>query len=250
MMKNLKWKRTLLWATGAIGTALLIDKIAIAAPILQDVTVSSGTNIWSVLLPLATASIGVERATEIVWNYVEWLMLSSKRWLPANLKSAQYMQFKSGSSMLLGVVIGILVSNYTGMRLFEYLSEWVPTFLAGVPSVWDVIITGLIIGSGAKPAHEILGIITQFKHFLGNSAIMQRESAGAALAEGVLKLAESESKMMIDVPGVGPSRLPSPQSAMAPGGLESMGEDGEGAEELAPSRTARYVEILHNATAQ
>lgn len=250
-MMNLNWKRSLLWTTGAIGAALLFDKAAIAAPVLQDVTVSNGTNIWSVLLPLATASIGVERATEIVWNYVEWLMLSSKKWMPANLKTAQYMQFKSGSSMLLGVVIGILVSNYTGMRLFEYLSGWVPTFLDGVPSVWDVLITGVIIGSGAKPAHEILGIVTQLKHFLGNAAIMQRESAGAALAEGVLKLAESESKMMIDVPGVGPSRLPSPQAAMAPGGLESM--DGEGMEEVreaASSRTARYVDILHNATAQ
>lgn len=249
-MNNLNYKRMLLWATGAIGAALLIEKTAIAAPILQDVALSNGTSIWSVLLPLATASIGVERATEIIWNYVEWGLLLTKRWLPAHLKTAQYMQFKSGTSMLIGVIIGILISHFTEMRLFAYLSVVVPNFLQGFPLVWDVLVTGLIIGSGAKPAHEILGIITQLKHFLGNAAIMQRESAGAALAEGVLKLAESESKMMIDVPGVGPSRLPSPQSAMAPGGLESMGGEGIDGAEPAPSRTARYVEILHNATAQ
>lgn len=242
-------RRTFYWAMGGIGVAVLMSESAVAAPLLQDVTISQGTNIWSVLLPLATASIGVERATEIVWNYVEWLMLSSKRWMPANLKTAQYVQFKSGTSMLLGVVIGILVSNYTGMQLFEYLSGWVPTFLSEVPAVWDVLITGIIIGSGAKPAHEILGIITQLKSFLGNAAVMQRQAAGAAFAEGVLKLAESERQTMLDVPGVGPTGFPTPQGTVAPGGLESMGGDGADLGESAAERTARYASILENATA-
>lgn len=243
------WKQTFLWAMGGVGAAFLINKTATAAPLMQDTTLSQGTNIWSVLLPLATASIGVERATEIVWNYVEWLMLSSKRWLPANLKTAQYIQFKSGTSMLLGVVIGILVSNYTGMRLFDYLSGWVPTFLESVPAVWDVLITGIIIGSGAKPAHEILGIITQLKSFLGNASMMQRQAAGAAFADGVLKLAESEQQTMLDVPGVGLTGFPTPQGTVAPGGLESMGGDGADLGESAAERTARYASILENATA-
>lgn len=246
------WKRTFYWAIGGVGAAFLINETATAAPLLQDVTLSQGTNIWSVLLPLATASIGVERATEIVWNYAEWAMLSSKRWMPANLKTAQYVQFKSGTSMLLGVVIGILVSNFTGMQLFNYLSglDSLKNFLSGVPEIWDVLITGVIIGSGAKPAHEILGIITQLKSFLGNASVMQRQAAGAAFAEGVLKLAESERQTMLDVPGVGPTGFPTPQGTVAPDGLESMGGDGMDLGESASERTKRFARILHNVTAQ
>ncbi|MEM7128942.1 MAG: hypothetical protein AAF702_21595 [Chloroflexota bacterium] len=248
-----RWVSFMGWIFGGMGLALLIDSPALAAPLLQEA--SSGSTIWPVLVPLATASIGVERSTEVIWNYVEWAMLSSKRWQPADLKAAQYTQFKSGSSMLMGVIIGILVANYTNMRLFVYLQDYVPGFVENVPALWDTLITGLIIGSGAKPAHEILGIITQGKNFLSNASINQRESAGAALADGVLKLAESENKRMVDVPGVGPARIPMPAGAArgmpSPTGSpvpEGM-EDDPGSAPATVSDIERYVDVLHNRTA-
>lgn len=231
---------------GGIGVAMagigLDASIAKAAPLLQEVGDGATQQLWPVLLPLATAAIGVERAVEIVWNYIEWTLLSTKRWDVADLKSARYTEFKSGTSLLLGVIMGILVSNYTGMRLFDYLRPIVPTFLDGVPALWDVIITGVIIGAGAKPAHDILGIITQFKNFLGNSAIHQRESAANALAEGVLKLAQSEAQSMVEVPGIGPARI-SAQAA-------TRGMPSEPGDAAAPeSETKRYVETLRRHTA-
>ncbi|MEZ4663050.1 MAG: hypothetical protein R2911_36340 [Caldilineaceae bacterium] len=168
---------------------------------------------------------------------------------PAALKSPQYIQFKSGTSLVLGVVLGILVSNYTGMRLFDYLKPLTPRFLETVPPLWDVIITGIIIGSGAKPAHEILGILTHVKNFFSYAAINQRENAGAALAQGVLRLAESENKMMLDVPGMGPTQLPSMAGTR---GMEGMGgdEDEEAPTLTEAERTQQYVDMLRRATAR
>ncbi|MCB0060886.1 MAG: hypothetical protein KDE19_02180 [Caldilineaceae bacterium] len=201
------------------------------------------TGILPALAPLLTASVGVERAIEIIWNYIEWALLSFLQWQPEQLKTPHYQQFKSGTSMVLGMILGILVANFTGMRLFAYLSPVVPGLLDGVPATWDLLITGFLIGAGSKPAHDILGVITQLKHFLNTSAIRQRETAAAALAEGVLKLAQSEAQATVDVPGVGPARLP-----MGAASRSFSPEDEEEPEE-ASSATERYIELLHSRTA-
>ena len=139
---------------------------------------------------------------------------------------------------MLSVALGILVSNYTGMRLFDYLRPLAPNFVDSVPGVWDVIITGFIIGAGTKPVHDLLGMLTQTKNLLGNSAIKQRETAGAAVAESMLKIAQSEAQAMIDVPGVGPARL------SAPGDTSSAEEAGRDAF----STAVGYLDDIRNRT--
>jgi hypothetical protein len=110
--------------------------------------------------------------------------------------------------------------------------------------VWDVIITGVIIGAGTKPTHVLLGIITQFKNLLGSSAIHQREKASAALADGVLKLAQSDAQAMIDIPGVGPARISPPGQGMR--GIGDGDEQTPGASQ--PTSSEGYIDTLHNRT--
>jgi len=234
-------KRRRYWIIGSIGAALWLGTaLAMAAPLAQDAT-SDPTTVWSVLTPLLIAALGVERAVEIIWNYLEWLSLSVAKWQAAQLKSAQYVQFKSGTSLVLGVIIGILIANYTGMHLLDALRPLSPNFLAAVPAAWDVLITGFIIGAAAKPLHDLLGIFTQLKNFLGNSAIRQREAAGAALAEGVLKLAQSDAQAMVDVPGIGPTRLPNGANLHGLSDTEATGNGNK-------SSTEKYIELLRGRT--
>lgn len=201
------------------------------------------TGIWPVLLPILLAAVGVERAIEIIWNYLEWILLSFGRWQAEQLKSPQYLQFKSGTSLVFGVMLGIIVTNFTGIRLFELLRPGAAGLLDNMPITWDILITGFIIGAGAKPAHDLLGILTQIKFFLNTSAIRQRETAAAALADGVLKLAQSEAQAMVDVPGVGPARIPMGSAAR---GLPGEEEETDTVEK---SATERYIEILRRRTA-
>lgn len=201
------------------------------------------SGIGPALLPILTAAVGVERAIEIIWNYLEWILLSFGRWQAEQLKSPQYLQFKSGTSLVFGVMLGIIVTNFTGMRIFELLRPTSAGLLDAMPATWDILITGFLIGAGSKPAHDILGIITQIKNFLNTSAIRQRESAAAALAEGVLKLAQSEAQAMVDVPGVGPARIP-----MGAANRNLPGEEEEPVAEE-KSATERYIELLRSRTA-
>ncbi len=225
-------------------TAAAVAAMAWAAPAQaafdgQEAATSAPPSLWPILLPLVAASLAIERGVEMIWNYIDWVLLNFRRWQPAQIKSPQYVQFKSGTSLVLSVVLGILISNYTGMRLFDYLRPLVPNFVAGVPGVWDVIITGFIIGAGAKPMHDLIGMLTQTKNLLGNSAIRQREMAGAAVADSMLKIAQSEAQAMIDVPGVGPARL------SAPGDTSSSGE---AAERDAFSTAVEYLDDIRNRT--
>ena len=195
-------------------------------------------SLWPILLPLMAASLAIERMVELFWNYVDWILLNFRHWQPAQIKSPQYVQFKSGTSLVIGVVLGILISNFTGMRLFEYLRPLVPNFLDSAPGAWDVIVTGFIIGAGSKPIHDLIGMLTETKHLLGNSAIKQREIAGAAVADSMLKIAQSEAQLMIDVPGVGPARL------SAPGDADQ--EAAEGGDAF--STAVQYLDDIRNRT--
>ena len=225
----------------SIGAALLAVGLPVTAAMAQGTTDQTVTTpaIWPVLLPLMASAIAVERAVEVIWNYVDWTLLNVRGWQPADLRANQYLQFKSGTSLVLGIILGVIISNYTGMRLFDYLRPLAPRLLETVPAVWDVLITGFIIGAGTKPTHDLLGIITQTKNLLGSAAVKQREAAGAMLAEGVLKLAQSDAQALIDVPGVGPARLAQPNQQR---------DDDDETPLPTISSTDQYIRTIHEQT--
>ncbi|MCC6168904.1 MAG: hypothetical protein IT329_16910, partial [Caldilineaceae bacterium] len=71
-----------------------------------------------------------------------------------------------------------------------------------------------------------------------SAAVKQREAAGAALAEGVLKLAQSDAQALIDVPGVGPARI------------AARGQGVRDEDEMPPlvSSTEQYIQMIHDRT--
>lgn len=229
------------WSVAAATLALgLSAKSLLAAPVTQEVVENSDPSLWMVLLPLLAASLAVERLIEVLWNYIDWTLLNTRGWEPANLRASQYTHFKSGTSLVLAVVLGVIIANYTGMRLFDYLRPLTPRLLESVPAVWDVLITGFVIGAATKPIHDLLGIITQTKNLLGSSALKQREAAGSMMAEGVLKLAQSDAQAMIDVPGVGPARLAT--------GNRRHGDDDDEPLPTSISTTEQYIRTIHERT--
>jgi hypothetical protein len=100
-----------------------------------------------------------------------------------------------------------------------------------------VVVTGLIIGVTAKPIHDLIELLAELKNFMSNAAVRQREAAGAAMADGVLKLAQSEAESMLEVPGLGRTSLTGDYSART-----------EGAVADTQSPTDKYIDVLHNRT--
>jgi hypothetical protein len=224
----------MLWAL--LGGLMVAANPAVArAASGRQETGGDSFNIWLLILPIATAALIVERTIELVWNFIEWLALNFSSAKPASLKSPAYVQFKSGASLLLGVIIGLLAAKFLGLHLLDYLRPLMPGLLDNVPPTWDILIAGLVVGALSKPVHESLGILTELKNWLGGSAIRQRAAAGSELADGILKLAQSEAEGMVDVPGIGPTHIDEPG-----------GEEGEEAAPLA--KQEEYADMLRNRT--
>ncbi len=202
--------RRLGWGVfGGLFLAGALPKLTLAAGTEQAI----GTEITTVMpamVPLLGAAAGIERLMELGWHYLEWGALRFLGWRPSDLKSPGYVAFKRSTSLLAGIFLGIVVSNYSGMRLMAYLGQSLPGFLDQVPDLWDILVTGLMIGAGTKPTHDLLGIITQVKNLIGSTALKQREEAGAALADSILKLrqADAPASYRVDVPGVGATQVP------------------------------------------
>lgn len=220
----------------AILAATLSPQVAVAAPGRQD-TATADPNLWPLIAGVAAAAFAIERVMELLWNFVEWLLLSGGKRPAATLRTTHYQKFKSGASVLLGAILGIATANALNLHLFAALEFQAPAFAFDVPANWDLVITGLIIGVTAKPIHDLIGLLAETKNFMNSAAIRQREAAGASLADGVLKLAQSEAENMIDVPGMGPTRLTDDGYS---------GETPVAGEEKTP--TERYIDLLHNRT--
>lgn len=200
----------------------------------------SQASVWPLVLAIGAAAFGIERLVELLWNFIEWGLLGSRKWRPADLKTAHYLQFKSGASLLLGGILGIFIAGALNLHLFAGLQTLAPSLSVSVPANWDVVITGLVIGVTAKPIHDLIELLAEFKNFMSSAAIRQREEAGAAMADGVLKLAQSESESMIEVPGMGRTPL------SASGDYSAAGGNTASAETQTP--TDKYIDLLHNRT--
>jgi hypothetical protein len=220
-------------AVGA-GAALIWPALAQAASLNQDA--ASSPSQWPLLLALLATAFVIERLLELFWSYLEALIVRFGRQRPVALESTSYVKFKTGTSVLLAAILGILLAGLFQMQLLAALQPLALGFIGAVPVNWDAVITGLVIGLTAVPIHEIIGFLGAFRRFFASAALHQREEAGAALATGVLRLAESETQSMVEVPGMGLTQI-------APGGVGS--EDSKAAE---VSPTDRYIQIIRSRT--
>lgn len=225
-------------AAGALlfaGYVNLAPRTLYAATVHQET--SAAPSLWPLLLALFAAAFAVERLMELLWNYLEWILLNSKRMHAADLKTANYVKFKSGTSVLLGSIAGVGLAGLFTLHLFAALQPLALGFIGPIPANWDVVLSGIVVGVLAKPVHDVIGIFAGLKNFLDGAAVHRREAAGAAMADGVLKLAQSDTQAMIEVPGLGPTRLSGAYDA-----------EQNAAPVDAQSPTDKYIEILHNRT--
>ncbi|MBK8048384.1 MAG: hypothetical protein IPK16_15455 [Anaerolineales bacterium] len=192
----------------------------------------------SMMLALSVTAFGVERILELIWVIVDWALGAGKAERAVRLRSAGYRQFKIGASILLGALAGVLLANLLNLRLFTAIDALAAGFAFEVPANWDIAITGILIGLLAKPIHDLVEVLAGLKDFFRAASIHQREAAASALADGVLKLAQADQQNVVDVPGIGPTRMMDTGFAPSPG--ETPPAEG--------ASTTRYMDLLHERT--
>ena len=74
--------------------------------------------------------------------------------------SPDYRSAKGAATIVLGLMLGVIVATVGQIQAFALLG------ISAVPARMDILITGLIIGSGSYPVHSVVGILQQGKDAL------------------------------------------------------------------------------------
>ena len=116
------------------------------------------------------ATIKVQSA-EILLNDAQRRLKDAETKLSGATTSPDYRSAKSAASIILGLMLGVIIAALGQIQMFALLG------IDAVPARIDVLITGLIIGSGSYPVHSLVGILQQGKdaldglgNFLNNRA--------------------------------------------------------------------------------
>lgn len=80
--------------------------------------------------------------------------------LAAVTSSESYISAKAAASIVVGLMLGVIIAGMSQLQMFAMLGIGV------VPARVDVLVTGLIIGSGSYPVHSLVGILQQGKDTL------------------------------------------------------------------------------------
>ena len=77
--------------------------------------------------------------------------------LSAVTSSDSYINAKAAASIVIGLMLGVIIAAVGQLQMFAMLGIDI------VPANIDVLITGLVIGSGSYPVHSLVGILQQGK---------------------------------------------------------------------------------------
>ena len=211
-----RWLPAIAWAAG-LGALLAFVSVrtASAAPAAQTFPGSDAVEAWPVLVPMLAASASLERAIEVFWNLVEWFLLRVGGWQAADLRRPDYTQLKSGLSLIMAGVLGVAVTSYTDIRLLSYLQPQANGILDQVPVAWDILLSGILLGTGTKPVHDLVGTLTRLKMLVGNLGLKQRERAGLFAADATYRMREAELHGTRSMAAHQPTRRPGQQDMAA-----------------------------------
>ncbi len=98
----------------------------------------------------------------------EKLLQDAEQRLKDWLKSEPYVSLKRSASLALGIVFGLLVAFTTKLKMFQLLN------VTMVPANMDIIVTGLVIGTGSAPVHSLIGILQKTRDAIDEARALAR----------------------------------------------------------------------------
>lgn len=87
------------------------------------------------------------------------LVLAQER-LQDYLKSPFYISWKRGLTLVLGIVFGVIIAFVVQLQMFKLL---LGIQTSQIFSWLDILVTGLIIGTGSAPVHSLIGLLQNTK---------------------------------------------------------------------------------------
>lgn len=133
----------------------------------------------------ANETIGVETTPEALelLNTAEERLVKAEQRLRGWTSAPEYRAWKKALSIWCGLMIGLVVSVVGDLGILRYIGIATPRFI-------DMMITGLIIGSGPGPMHDLIGILQGGKDAISNLAELAKGKSVKEAAEALQKETE------------------------------------------------------------
>jgi len=119
---------------------------------------------------------------ELAFDDIEGQLQAAKDRLQEYLESPQYTSWKKTISLVTGLVLGLLIAIGTKLQMFALLG-------VDVRAPWiDMVVTGLIIGSGSAPVHSLIGLLQNTKNAVDQARALWQGKAYNTQAEAMLNV--------------------------------------------------------------
>lgn len=166
-----------------VGIVILVSSVFTGVAYAQGGEPAAAT-VAAVLAPLAAAALGIERLFEGIWGIVETIsgyipgleyvnksekeyeLFANGKWKGDEIKSkianypfkkVHFREFKTYVSAFGSLAIGVWTADQANLMMFSSIG------FENIVSSADVFVTGLVIGSGSKFTHDIIGIFSHGK---------------------------------------------------------------------------------------
>ena len=128
----------------------------------------------------AMDTVGVDATPEklqLISNAEDRLAKAEQR-LRSWVDAPEYLAWKKALAIWFGLLIGLVISIIGDLGMMRYIG--IPT-----PRVIDMVITGLVIGSGSSPMHDLIGILQGGKNALSSLADLAKGKSVKEVAQAL-----------------------------------------------------------------
>jgi hypothetical protein len=94
----------------------------------------------------------------------EGKLLFAQTRMESVVKNERYRRIKQALSVVAGVAMGVVIAVSANLKMFALLG------VGHVPADVDLVLTGLIIGTGSAPVHSLIGILQMGKDTLADTS--------------------------------------------------------------------------------
>ena len=147
-------------------------------------------------------------------------LLKAQDRLHEYLSSPTYISAKKKISLIIGIVLGLIVAVSAQIKMFTLLGIPVPENLSFV----DMIITGLVIGTGSAPVHSLIGLIQNTKDAVDGARAMWDGRAFADIKNSVRREIPAPSQFA-PLAGVEGAPILATEQAIAEAEMNAIEED-------------------------
>ncbi len=261
--------RRVLFTLGWVVVLSLLFTGAVLAQSEDEGTATQGT-VALLLAPLIAAATAVERIIDMIFNWYESIVLnvsafsgqakgylgwargevarlqkellkvqndleavvriedqleSAENRLIEFLKSPTYISRKKTISVVLGIIIGLILAFTVQIKMFALLGVVLPWSWA------DMLVTGLVIGTGSAPVHSVIGLLQNTKDAVDQARALW---SGKAFNQAQAGYVQSIQAAQMQALAVQQAAQPQPTHMAIDEAFGAAGADEAAPEETAP----------------